>query len=58
MPPSARAGTACGRRSGTPGFDFPQHRITVNLAPADVRKAGSSFDLPIALGLLADLRRR
>ena len=35
------------------GFDFPQHRITVNLAPADVRKAGSSFDLPIALGLLA-----
>jgi magnesium chelatase family protein len=35
------------------GFDFPPHRITVNLAPADVRKAGSSFDLPIALGLLA-----
>src|SRR3990172_1246100 len=35
------------------GFEFPPHRITVNLAPADVRKAGSSFDLPIALGLLA-----
>lgn len=35
------------------GFVFPPHRITVNLAPADVRKAGSSFDLPIALGLLA-----
>jgi magnesium chelatase family protein len=35
------------------GFDFPQHRITVNLAPADVRKAGASFDLPIALGILA-----
>jgi magnesium chelatase family protein len=35
------------------GFTFPPHRITVNLAPADVRKAGSSFDLPIALGLLA-----
>jgi len=35
------------------GFPFPPHRITVNLAPADVRKAGSSFDLPIALGLLA-----
>src|SRR5215217_3898955 len=32
------------------GFEFPPHRITVNLAPADVRKAGSSFDLPIALG--------
>jgi magnesium chelatase family protein len=35
------------------GFEFPAHRITVNLAPADVRKAGSSFDLPIALGVLA-----
>lgn len=35
------------------GFEFPQHRVTVNLAPADVRKAGSSFDLPIALGVLA-----
>lgn len=35
------------------GFDFPMHRITVNLAPADVRKAGASFDLPIALGVLA-----
>src|SRR5437867_8203733 len=35
------------------GFDFPVHRITVNLAPADVRKAGASFDLPIALGILA-----
>ena len=35
------------------GFDFPVHRITVNLAPADVRKAGASFDLPIALGVLA-----
>ena len=35
------------------GFDFPQHHVTVNLAPADLRKAGSSFDLPIALGVLA-----
>lgn len=35
------------------GFEFPWHRITVNLAPADVRKAGASFDLPIALGILA-----
>ncbi len=35
------------------GFEFPLHRITVNLAPADVRKEGGSFDLPIALGLLA-----
>jgi magnesium chelatase family protein len=35
------------------GYEFPPHRIIVNLAPADVRKAGSSFDLPIALGVLA-----
>src|SRR5687767_1208097 len=35
------------------GFDCPRHRITANLAPADVRQAGSSFGLPIALGLLA-----
>src|SRR6266699_783208 len=35
------------------GFEFPPHRITVNLAPADVKKAGASFDLPIALGILA-----
>jgi magnesium chelatase family protein len=35
------------------GFPFPGHRITVNLAPADIRKAGASYDLPIALGVLA-----
>jgi magnesium chelatase family protein len=35
------------------GFEFPLSRITVNLAPADVRKEGSAFDLPIALGVLA-----
>lgn len=35
------------------GLEFPPHRITVNLAPADLRKAGSSFDLPIALTVLA-----
>ena len=35
------------------GFEFPEHRVTVNLAPADIRKAGSAFDLPIALGVLA-----
>src|SRR5262245_52544576 len=35
------------------GFEFPEHRVTVNLAPADIRKAGSSFDLPIAIGVLA-----
>jgi magnesium chelatase family protein len=35
------------------GYEFPPRRITINLAPADVRKAGSAFDLPIALGVLA-----
>ena len=35
------------------GFVFPLKRITINLAPADVRKDGSGFDLPIALGILA-----
>jgi len=34
------------------GFAFPNERITVNLAPADLRKEGASFDLPIALGIL------
>jgi magnesium chelatase family protein len=33
------------------GFSFPLRRITVNLAPADIRKDGSAFDLPIALGI-------
>ena len=35
------------------GFAFPAHRITVNLARADVRKRRTSFDLPIAIGVLA-----
>jgi len=35
------------------GYTFPLKRITVNLAPADVRKDGSAFDLPIAIGILA-----
>jgi magnesium chelatase family protein len=34
------------------GFELPLRRITVNLAPADIRKEGSAFDLPIALGIL------
>jgi magnesium chelatase family protein len=34
------------------GFTFPMARLTVNLAPADVRKEGPAFDLPIALGVL------
>jgi magnesium chelatase family protein len=35
------------------GFDYPDRRITVNLAPADVRKAGPGFDLAIAAAILA-----
>ena len=35
------------------GFTFPRKHITINLAPADIRKEGSAFDLPIAVGLLA-----
>src|SRR6266852_4805391 len=34
------------------GFEFPVERITVNLAPADLRKEGVAFDLPMALGIL------
>lgn len=37
------------------GFDFPAKKIIINLAPASRKKEGSSFDLPIALGLLAFL---
>lgn len=35
------------------GFRFPQKSITINLAPADLRKEGTVFDLPIAIGILA-----
>jgi len=35
------------------GFDLPARKITINLAPADRKKEGSSFDLPIAIGLLS-----
>jgi magnesium chelatase family protein len=35
------------------GFEFPLKKITINLAPADIKKEGSAFDLPIAIGILA-----
>ena len=35
------------------GFKFPNKGITINLAPADLRKEGTAFDLPIAIGILA-----
>jgi magnesium chelatase family protein len=34
------------------GYDFPPRKVTINMAPADIRKEGSAYDLPIALGLL------
>ncbi len=37
------------------GFRFPSKKIVVNLAPADIRKEGSAFDLPMAIGILAAL---
>ncbi len=39
------------------GLSFPQHRLTVNLAPADVRKFGTGYDLPIALGIMAAMEQ-
>lgn len=39
------------------GYVFPQHRLTVNLAPADVRKEGPAYDLPIALGVMVATRQ-
>jgi magnesium chelatase family protein len=39
------------------GLFFPQHRLTVNLAPADLRKEGPAYDLPIAIGILAATRQ-
>ncbi len=35
------------------GYEFPNRRIVINLAPADVKKGGTGYDLPIALGILA-----
>ncbi len=35
------------------GYCFPDNRITVNLAPANIKKEGTGFDLPIALGILS-----
>ena len=39
------------------GYEFPPGRTTINLAPADLRKEGSAYDLPIALGLLVAMGR-
>lgn len=47
----ARSRIRCALRAA--GFEMPRRHITVNLAPGDVRKVGSGFDLPIAAGILA-----
>ena len=39
------------------GIEFPLKKITVNLAPADIKKEGSAFDLPIAIGLLSAIEK-
>ena len=35
------------------GYKFPKHKVIISLSPADLRKAGAAFDLPIAIGILA-----
>ncbi|MDR1517468.1 MAG: magnesium chelatase, partial [Dysgonamonadaceae bacterium] len=35
------------------GFNFPRQQIVVNMSPADIRKEGSAYDLPLAIGILA-----
>lgn len=35
------------------GFKYPRQKVVINMAPADIRKEGSSYDLPIAIGILA-----
>jgi len=52
MLPCAKAATGCGAALKNCGYDIPPTHITINLAPADIRKEGSGFDLPMALGIL------
>ena len=37
------------------GYRFPSRQIVVNMAPADIRKEGSSYDLPLAIGVIRDV---
>lgn len=37
----------------TNGFKFPKKRVVINMAPADIRKEGAAYDLPLAIGILA-----
>ena len=38
------------------GFDFPPERVLISLSPADLKKEGAGFDLPLALGVLEEIR--
>ncbi|MFZ4464721.1 MAG: magnesium chelatase domain-containing protein, partial [Bacteroidales bacterium] len=38
---------------GNTGYKYPKQKIVINMAPADIRKEGSSYDLPIAIGIMA-----
>ena len=49
---SRRRGSACARAIRNSGPELPEPRITANLAPADLRKEGPAYDLPIAVGIL------
>ena len=51
--PSGRASKESNRPSSNNGFGWPHYRIVINLAPADIRKEGTHFDLPLAIGILA-----
>ena len=42
---------------GNTGFNLKAGRITINLAPADIKKEGPAFDLPIAIGILAAVEK-
>ena len=35
------------------GYDFPRRQVVINMAPADIKKEGSAYDLPLAIGILA-----
>ena len=48
----ARAASASSRRLLNSGFGYPNKAVTINLAPANVRKEGAGFDLPMAVGIL------
>ncbi len=39
------------------GYERPRYRVVVNMAPADIKKAGSAYDLPIAIGLLGSMEQ-